>query len=195
MLPAMSEGVDLGKPHVDHKCHVDPYLTDLYVSIECTLTQGFKTDEDGEVIRDDDGNPIRKPAGIIHLGHDHDPVMMVRVGLRGPLLHHLCGKLCVRVHLECIGEGPEEDYSTDLPIEGEDGRKCCGITPDEWCYYDFEVTIPQDDFEATEDYEPGCGEFCCFAVTATTLDRCGNPGHIGCWCKGPCVMIHEAPEA
>lgn len=175
MLSAIGEDVALGKPHAHRECHIDPYFAQLDVRIECKLTQ--------------DG----KETGTIHLGPDHDdPIMKVQVGLRGPLLHHLCGDLCVRVHLECIGTGPEKDYSTDKqPIEGEDDHKCCDKADDEWCYYDFDVTIPKKDFE---DYGADCGEFCCFATTVTSYDRCGNPGHIGCWCKGPCVMIHQAPE-
>lgn len=178
MFPASSEEVAFGRPHARQECHVDPYVTQLYVSIDCTLTQNGKE------------------TGIIHLGPGYDdPIMKVKVGLRGPLLHHLCGKLCVRVHLECIGTGPEKDYFSDpkfQPIEGDDGKYCCDTDDDDWCYYNFDVTISKRDFE---NYEGECGEFCCFAVTATSYDRCGNPGHIGCWCKGPCVMIHQAPQA
>jgi hypothetical protein len=179
MFPAISEEVAIGRPHAHHECHVDPYATQLDVRIDCTLTQNGKE------------------TGIIHLGDGYnDPIMKVQVGLRGPLLHHLCGWLCVRVHLECIGTGPEEDYFPDpkmKPIEGDDTNKCCELfEPDDWCYYDFEVTIPKRDFEA---FKGDCGEFCCFAVTATSYDRCERPGHIGCFCRGPCVMIHQAPQA
>lgn len=175
MFPASSEEVAFGKPHAHQECHVDPYISQLYVSIDNTLTQNGKE------------------TGIIHTGpHYDDPIMKVRVGLRGTLLHHLCGSLCVRVHLECFGKGPEEDYTAPLqPIEGDDGKKCCDKADDEWCYYDFVVTIPKSIFEV---YGKDCGEFCCFAVTATSRDRCGHPGHIGCWAKGPCVMIHQEPE-
>ena len=172
MFAASSEEVALGTPHAHQACHVDPYVTTLDVSIDCTLTQnGVET-------------------GTIHLGPDYDdPILKVKVGLKGHLLHHLCGLLCVRVHLECMGTGPEWD-STPMkqPIEGDDGKKCCDTTVNDWCYYEFEVTVPKSVFAA---YGAECGEFCCFAVTATSIDRCGNPGHIGCWCKGPCVMIHQ----
>lgn len=189
-----NEKAPLGSPYARNECHIDPYVARLTARIESELTQGFEEDENG--------NRKRKPVGVIHLGgHYPDPVMLIRAGLKGPLLHHLCGEICVRVHVECIGAGPEIDITAPLqPIEGPRGEKCCDKEDDEWCYYDFEVTIPRGHFkpkkatEETEAYDPGCGEVCCFVTTLTTKDRCGHPGHIGCWSRGPCVMIHQEPE-
>lgn len=182
MLPASAE-VTFGSPHCERECHIDPYIAELHTKIRCTLTQGT----------DADGKP--KPTGVIHLGPGQpDPVVIVKVGLRGPLLHHLCGDLCARVHVECIGTGPEKDFTVGpLPIAGDDGKKCCDHDDgDGWCYYKFEVTVPTSIFE---EYGDDCGEVCCFATTVTSRDRCGNPGHIACWCNGPCVMIHTAPSS
>lgn len=174
-----AEGIAFATPYARNKCHIDPFVTTLHAKIEATLTQGV----------DEDGDP--KPTGVIHLGTDHpDPVMLVTVGLKGGLLHHLCGYLCVRVHLECIGAGPEIDFPAQTKeFSGDD---CCDVGPDDWCYYEFEVPIPRDPFT---DYGEDCGEACCFAVTATSKDLCERPGHIACWCNGPCVLIHTAPEA
>lgn len=181
MLRAGTESVAFGKPHAHNECHIDPFVAELEVKMDCVLTQNGKE------------------TGVIHVGEA--AVMKVRVGLRGPLLHHLCGEICVRTHVECIGPGPEKTFTTDTqPIEGENGRKCCehrnnnngNHDDDGWCYYDFKVEIPADTFESHDPEH--CGEVCCFATTATTIDRCGNPGHIACWCNGPCAFIHKAPE-
>lgn len=196
MLPA-SVNVPIGDPECTNECEIHPYAAELYMKMDCTLTQGF----------DENNDPI--PTGIIHLDQDDEAVMRIEVGLKGPLLHHLCGELCVRVHLECIGAGPEQDWPrprdpdyrpspgdvTSRKIQGEDDEKCCGpdgVDADGWCIYEFQVTIPNETFE---EYGRDCGEVCCFAVTATSRDRCGNPGHLACWCNGPCVMIHLPPEA
>ena len=172
-----AQDVTFGKPHAHSRCHVDPFVTELEVKMVCTLIQ--------------DG----KETGVLHSNEDAN--LKVKVCLKGPLLHHLCGEICVRAHVECIGGGLETSFPSEPPthkIEGDDGRKCCdpGSLDDEgFCCYEFDVPIPAGTFKATD---PDCGEVCCFAVTATTLDRCGNPGHIACWCKGPCVLIHTAPE-
>ena len=164
-----------GSPSAESHCHIDPHSAQLDVKMKCTLKQ------DGE------------ETNVLHAG---EPAQLeVGVGLKGPLLHHLCGKICVRAHIECIGAGPETSFGT--PYQ-EIGDACCD--PDDfddegWCWFNFVVDIPEETFEEWDPDDPNCGQVCCFAVTATTLDRCGNPGHIACWCNGPCVMIHTAPEA
>lgn len=162
-------------PHAHSRCHIDPYLAKLHVRMKCTLTQ------------------YGEETAVLHAG---DPAQLkVEVGLKGPLLHHLCGEICVRAHVECIGPGPERSFGTKEDNQ-EIGDKCCdpkSFDEKGWCWWTFYIDIPADTFV---DYDPDkCGQVCCFAVTATTLDRCGNPGHIACWCNGPCVMIHTAPEA
>lgn len=185
MLSIGPEEVSFGSPHAHGPtCHIDPHVADLYSKIHCTLTQGV----------DEEGDPI--PVSTLHLGDQYDdPYIRVEVGLKGPLLHHLCGYLCARVHLECVGSGPEEDFISELKrIDGgaeADYKKCCDKDDDEWCYYKFDVRIDRSVFD---DYDEECGEFCCFATTVTSKDRCKRPGHIACWCKGPCVMIHTAPH-
>ena len=136
---------------------------DLTASMKCTLWQ----DDEERGFLD-----VSKPAKL-----------KVKFCLEGNLRYHLCGTICACLHVECFGKGPEKTLDC-IEKEITDGVAC----KDE-CL-EFEFDIPAYYFKPGEE---GCGQVCCFVVTATSKDRCGNPGHIGCWCK-LCVMLHDAPD-
>lgn len=145
-------------------CHIDPFFCKLDAEMECELVQQDV------------------PPGFLH--DDQDATFKVKVCLYGPLLHHLCGKLCVCVHVECLGSGPEKRVG-----------ECCWIDLDPCkkpACYECEIKVPAGTLTAGED---GCGQVCCFVATLSSYDLCGDPGHINCWCKGPCVMVHKRPKA
>ena len=94
-------------------------------------------------------------------------------------VHHLCGRLCFALHIECIGSGPEKTLVKewrDMVSCGDDAGK-----------YEVELRVPAGILPPEE-----CGQVCCLVVTVTSLDRCGDPGHIAAYCKGPCIMFTAA---
>ena len=153
--------VAIGSPFKKCGCQVIPYDS-LYVTMKCTLWQN------GE------------PCGYLDV--DKPAEYRVRVCLKGNLRYHLCGKLCVCVHIECLGPGPE----ITLPCVKLDLDPC---DPD-GCY-DFVVPIPAGTLQPGQE---GCGQVCCFTTTLTSFTMCDQPGHIACWCKGHCVMIYRSPH-
>jgi len=99
--------------------------------------------------------------------------------LEGPLVHHLCGEFCVCLHLECFGPGPE--YTLPDP---------CPRIPMDPCgdgQYSYRINIPAGTIDPKV-----CGNVCCLAVTLTSFDPCGNPGHIAAYCRDLCVMFYAA---
>jgi len=123
-----------------------------------------------------------EPRGYINA--DLDAEMRVKFCLDGHLRQHLCGKLCVSVHIECLGPGPE----ITLPKAIQDMDPC-----GDGCYK-FKIPIPAGTLTPDENEE--CGQVCCFVVTLTSLTPCEphRTGHIHCFCKGPCVMVHSNPN-
>jgi hypothetical protein len=151
--------VAINELHVHSNCQVHPYAT-ITVDMDCTLlTQA------GEEID--------------FYNADLAATYRAVVTIKGALQRHLCGELCLCVHIECIGPAdPDPLDCVRLPLEP------CGKG-----VYTFEVNIPANTLSAGE-----CGQVCCFAAVLTSFTECGDPGHINCFCKGPCVMVHVDPE-
>lgn len=97
--------------------------------------------------------------------------------LTGKLARHFCGKWRVKVDLESIGVAKE--YSSPMKIIDMDPCK-----EDE--YY-VRFTIGPDDLEP----QAG-GTVYLPAVTLSTLDPCGDDGHMWAYCEGPSVMFTPA---
>lgn len=160
----LSNDVAVGTSRAHSSCHVHRYEDDIVVEVECRLIQN------GE------------ERGFIHC--DEPARFEMEVCLRGRLVDHLCIDLCGAVHIECYGPQDPRPLPTQRwhfdPCEYEDN-----------CYT-FVWDIPADYFCPPNDED--CGQVCCFVGTVTSFTRCGDPGHIGCMCRGPCVLIHRAPE-
>ncbi|MGI9503998.1 MAG: hypothetical protein ACR2RE_13195 [Geminicoccaceae bacterium] len=167
------EAASLGTAVAHSECKIVPYDNLEDVTMDCWLEQG------GERVT-----------------QFYDPTkngtFKARVCLVGNLRYHLCAELCMCVHIECVGPGdPKELPCLRIPLDpckdpdGVDGEnKAC---------YDFELTIPSNHLSARE-----CGSFCCFVATLSSFTQCDNPadqrpGHICCYCKGPCVMVCNPP--
>lgn len=158
--------IEIGNPAVSKECHVHPYDSTIVVTLTGTLKQ--------------EGEPVG------YYDADKAGVYEGKICLEGNLRYHLCGRLCVSLHVECLGPGTE-DTLDPVWIELEP----CG----DGCY-PFDIEIPEGYFTPGED---GCGQVCCFVLTVTSFaPYCegvpNRPGHINCWAKGPCVMIHRAPQ-
>ena len=117
---------------------------------------------------------------------DEEWYVKVKWHIWGKLHHHLCGKYCVCVYLESIGPG--KDYSLDC--DGN-GQPCMYIlmNPCGDGYYEARCTIPANTIDCGD-----CGQLYEVAVTLTSFDACGNPGHIAAYCKGPTLMFYEPPH-
>ena len=91
---------------------------------------------------------------------------------------HFCGKWRLQIHLESIGEGGE--YSSEcicIPMDPCNRGTCCNPYS-----HTFELTP-----EIVEPQE--CGTVYLLAVTLSTLDVCGDTGHIWGYIEGPSVMF------
>lgn len=113
---------------------------------------------------------------------DQDAQFIVDVTVSGRLAEHLCFEECVAVHIECFG--PEDP--NPLPVQRQQ-YDCNNVGQAIRFVFDIPAGHLCDPGEAE------CGLVCCFAATLTTFTNCGNPGHISCFCKGPCVGIHRTP--
>ncbi|MDX1417475.1 MAG: hypothetical protein R3293_24940, partial [Candidatus Promineifilaceae bacterium] len=139
------------------RCHVHRFEDDIYVDMECRLEQ------EGE------------ERGFLLC--DQDAWVIVDVTVDGRLADHLCFDECVAVHIECYG--PQDP--NPIPVQRKEydcTKKGKPIT--------FKFKIPAGTL-CDEPGEADCGLVCCFAVTMTSITKCGDPGHIMCVCKGPCV--------
>ena len=152
----------VGEPFSECKVEITPYVSQL---------AGLLRAEVWEVGGD-------HPTGIIR--DDQQWYVKVKFDLEGPLLHHLCGKLCFALHIECMGDGPE----LTLVKEWVELDPCGNGT------YEVELRVPAGVIDA-----PDCGQVCCLVVTVTSQDPCGNPGHIAAYCEGPCIMFAKATHA
>ena len=92
----------------------------------------------------------------------------------GHLKRHFCGKWRVKIDLESIGDA--DDYTSECieipmdPCKDEPYSKTFTLTSG--------ILNPHD-----------CGTVYLVAVTLSSLDPCGDPGHIWGYCKGPSVMF------
>lgn len=146
------------------KCEFEvvPYVSELTGGIEATL---FEVG----------GAP---PTGVIRT--DQEWGVKVDWYLKGHLLHHLCGKFCICLYIECIGAGVEKLLEC----------KYVDFDPCGNGQYSTTIKVNPGIIPAGE----GCGQVCCLAVTLTSIDPCGKPGHIAAYCKGPCVMFALPPH-
>lgn len=149
----------IGKPSQECEFEISPYVCSVTGEIKATVYEVGGTD----------------PTGIIQA--DQDWYVLVEFRLTGPIVHHLCGKFCVCLHIECFGPGPEET----LPCVYADMEPC--KPEDEW--YEVKINVPAGTIPGAE-----CGQVCCLAVTLTSFDPCDNPGHIAAYCRGPCIMFY-----
>lgn len=94
--------------------------------------------------------------------------------LEGHLARHFCGKWQVKIDLESIGPAPE--YSS--PLEVID-MVPCKVDP---YTHTFALTA------GTLKPDPG-GTVYLVVATLSSLDPCGDPGHIWGYCEGPSVMF------
>ena len=120
-------------------------------------------------------------------------IFKAEVCLHGDLRYHLCGTLCLCLHIECVGPADPKVLPC-VRIELDPCKDPKGVDGENKACYDFEVNIPQNHLSAGD-----CGTFCCFVATLTseTFACPGFPpqrGHICCYCKGPCVMVCAPPE-
>lgn len=102
--------------------------------------------------------------------------LYVRVewSLRGHVKRHLCGTWLVKIDLESIGDAGE--YTSECrEIEMDPCR-------DEPYTEVFPITSGK-----LRPHE--CGTVYLLAVTLSSLDPCGERGHIWGYCKGPSVMF------
>jgi hypothetical protein len=101
----------------------------------------------------------------------------VEWSLTGHLSRHFCGKWQVKIDFESIGTAQE--YSSSLVTIDMDP---CLHGPNNPYSYTFTIT------SGTVKPAPG-GTVYLVAVTISSLDPCGDPGHIWGFCKGPSVMF------
>ena len=111
-----------------------------------------------------------------HITIDKDWYVDVEWFLHGHLTRHLCGSFCVAVHLESIGEGEEYSFGPE-----EIKMDPCGDG-----HYRHRFKVPAGAVKAG-----ACGRLYIVAVTLTSKDACGDPGHIRAFCKEGCVMFTE----
>lgn len=151
--------------HHHEKCHVHRFEDDIVLDVDCRLEQ--EGEEKGFLLCDVDAK------------------FYVDVVVTGRLATHLCFDLCAAVHIECYG--PADPNALRPKFEPFDCTRV-GET------ITFEFDIPAGTL-CNDPGEADCGLFCCFAATVTSRTKCDppTPGHIGCICKGPCVMIHKEP--
>ena len=161
----LDKDVPVGQHTSENVCDIHSY-GDLKGKMETTLYQ------EGE------------PRGYLNAAKK--AVMKVKFCLEGHLRYHLCGWLCVSVHVECLGPGQEIKLDKVLKEMDPCGDGC----------YEFEIEIPPNSL--TPNPDEVCGQVCCFAVTLSSLTpECNGkkrPGHIYCYSVGPCVMIHPEPN-
>jgi hypothetical protein len=149
---------------VQDGCHVHTYEDDIQVEMNCRLEQ------EGEV------------TGFLLC--DKDAHFIVEVTVSGRLADHLCFEECVAVHIECFGP------ADPVPLEVKRELYDCNsdgvpIT------FDFLIEAGR---LCDEEGEADCGLVCYFVATLQTFTNCGDPGHIMCVCKGPCVGVHRSPQ-
>jgi hypothetical protein len=94
--------------------------------------------------------------------------------LSGGLKRHFCGQWRVKIDLESIGDAGE--YTSEcrtIPMDP------CRDEPYETVFRITSGTLTPH----------SCGTVYLLAVTLSSLDPCGNPGHIWGYCEGQSVMF------
>ncbi len=166
------EAPSLGASVAHSECKIVPFEDVTDVTMDCWLEQGGK-----------------------RVTQFYDPTkggtLKSRVCIHGNLRFHLCAELCLCAHIECVGPGDPNE----LPCVRQQLDPCKdldGVEDENKACYDFEITIPPNHLSAGE-----CGSFCCFVATLSSFTPCKGdaqrPGHICCYCKGPCVMVCNPP--
>ena len=152
---------NVGEPFKECEIEIAPYVCKLTGKIAATVYESGG----------------QSPTGIIRVNQPW--YVKVNWELEGPLLHHLCGKFCIALHIECMGSGPEETLATVyVPMDP------CGDGK-----YESYINVAAGVID-----EAACGQVCCLYITLTSLDECGDPGHIAAYCEGPCIMFAPAPD-
>ena len=148
---------------------IDPYICRVWGDIAAYVHEGAPAEG------------LQDPTTIIDC--DEDWHVVVRWHLHGALVHHLCGEFCVNVFLESIG--PAKEYKLH---GGRVKMEPCGDGE-----YELVIPVPAGTVGCDDDNE--CGLLYIIAVTLTSVDPCGNPGHIAAYCKGPTLMFHRSPAS
>ena len=158
----MASTGSVGKPFTDCEFEIDPIVFDLTGSIRSTVY------EEGGVA----------PTGIINTGQNW--YVLVEWSLIGSFIHHLCGKFCVCLYIECIGGG----FDKLLGCVNIDFDPCGDG------HYSVKIEVPAGTVPVVE-----CGRVCCLAVTLGSTDSCvpPHPGHINAFCSGPCISFTPVP--
>lgn len=113
-----------------------------------------------------------------HIRIDRKVFVDVEWFLHGHLTRHLCGTWCIGVHFESVGKGKEYSFG---PYDVK--MKPCGDG-----HYRYVVEIEAGKIKAGD-----CGKVYLTAVTLTSRDKCGDPGHIRAFCQDGSVMFVEPP--
>jgi len=126
----------------------------------------------------EDENATIPASHIVYSGETYYIILGWR--LEGKLAPHFSGEWQVKVDLESIGVAKE--YSSDLKTIKMDPCKT------DWYYQVFPIT--PDTVQPAEG-----GTVYLIAVTLSSLDPCGQPGHIFAYAEGASVMFvrGEAP--
>lgn len=147
-----------------------------------------------------------KPVDVIL--SDQDWYVEIVWTLEGPLVDHLCGYFCPRLHIECYGLATEktyapeynepEGYNLDVNKDGLVAMNPCKFHSG-YAQYSVRIYVDHDDIKpATADAGLDCGTMCCLGITLQSRDLCNRPGHINVVCEGPCIGFfeasHEEPE-
>ena len=168
-----ADATSLGTSVASSRCKIVPFEDITEVEMDCWLEQAGK-----------------------RVTQFYDPTiggtLKARVCITGNLRYHLCAELCMCAHIECVGPGDPKE----LPCVRQSLDPCKdpdGVDGENKACYFFEITIPPNHLSARE-----CGSFCCFVATLSSFTDCREqgtqrPGHICCYCKGPCVMVCNPP--
>lgn len=169
----VTDTASLAAPYATSACKIVPFEQLDDVTIKCYLEQGGKL-----------------------VNQFYDPtiagVFKAEVCIAGNLRFHLCGTLCLCVHIECVGPA-DPAVLPCVRIDLDPCKDPTGVGGENKACYDFAVNIPSHHLSAED-----CGTFCCFVATLTSEYECPGfarqRGHICCYCKGPCVMVCEPPQ-
>lgn len=127
-----------------------------------TLSASFWEDETGTV-----------PAPSV-VSASETYYVKIEWSLTGHLARHFCGKWLVKIDLESVGTADE--YTSEcVEIEMDP----CQDVP-----YSHIFALTSGTLNPHE-----CGTVYLVAATLSSLDPCGDPGHIWGYCEGPSVMF------
>jgi hypothetical protein len=119
------------------------------------------------------------PTNII--GTDQEWQVVVRWGVHGRMVSHLCGKWAVGLSLESIGKANEYDF----------GPAFVDMDPCGNGHYSYTFNIKKNEVSADVD-----GTIYNLGVTLTARDACGKPSHIAAFCHDVSLMMfQQAPHS